>query len=62
MKEIETAQAIAPGTGMYERDRGRILYYSRRYDKAVIQLTRTLELKGGDFGYDLAFPLLRNER
>ena len=27
LKEIETAQAIAPGTPMYERDRGRFLYY-----------------------------------
>jgi tetratricopeptide (TPR) repeat protein len=45
LKEIETAQAIAPGTPMYERDRGRILYYGRRYDDAILQLTRTLELK-----------------
>lgn len=45
LKEIETAQAIAPGTPTYERDRGRILYYSRRYDDAIVQLTRTLELK-----------------
>ena len=46
---------------MYERDRGRILYYSRRYDEAIVQLTRTLELKDR-LGYDLAFPLVRNER
>jgi serine/threonine protein kinase len=45
LKEIEIAQAIAPGTSMYERDRGRILYYGRRYDDAILQLTRTLELK-----------------
>ncbi len=45
LKEIETAQAIAPGTPLYERFRGQILYYSRRYDEAIIQLTRSLELK-----------------
>ena len=45
LKEIETAQVIAPGTRMYERDRGRILYYSRRYDEAIVQLTRTSELQ-----------------
>ena len=45
LKEIETAQAIEPGTVIYERDRGRILYYWRRYDEAIIQLTRSLELK-----------------
>jgi tetratricopeptide (TPR) repeat protein len=44
LKEIETAQAIAPGTGMYERDRGRILYYWRRYDEAIVQLTREMDL------------------
>ena len=47
LKEIETTQAIALGTLMYERDRGRILYYSRRYDEAIIQLTRRLELNPG---------------
>lgn len=45
LKEIETARAIAPGTPWHERDRGRILYYSRRYDEAIIQLTRSIELK-----------------
>ena len=45
LAEIETAQAIVPGTGMYERDRGRILYYGRRYDEAIVQLRRSLELK-----------------
>lgn len=45
LQEIETAQTIAPGTPMHERDRGRILYYSRRYDEAIVQLTRSLELR-----------------
>jgi serine/threonine protein kinase len=45
LKEIETAQTIAPGTARYERDRGRILYYWRRYDEAILQLTRTIELR-----------------
>ena len=45
LKEIETAQVIAPGTEMYERDRGRILYYWHRYDEAIVQFTRSLELK-----------------
>ena len=40
LKEMETAQELAPGTPRYERDRGRILYYSRRYDEAIVQLTR----------------------
>jgi serine/threonine-protein kinase len=43
--EIETALIIAPGTAMYERDRGRVLYLSRRYDEAVVQLKRAIELK-----------------
>jgi tetratricopeptide (TPR) repeat protein len=45
LKEIETAQALAPGTAKHERDRGRVLFYSRRYDDAIVQLTRSVELK-----------------
>jgi serine/threonine protein kinase len=45
LKEIETAQTIAPGTDRYERDRGRILYYARRYDEAIVQLKRNIELR-----------------
>jgi len=45
IKEIETAQAIAPGTHAYERDRGRLLFYARRYDEAIMQLKRAIELK-----------------
>jgi len=45
LKEIEIAQTIAPGAVVYERDRGKILYFSRRYDEAIAQFTRSLELK-----------------
>jgi len=45
LKEIETAQAIVPGAARHERDRGRILYYARRYDEAIVQFARSLELK-----------------
>ena len=45
LKAIETAQAIAPGTAVYERDRGRLLYFARRYDEAIVQLKRAIELK-----------------
>ena len=44
LKEVETAQELAPGTVRHERDRGRILYYSRHYDEAIVQFTRSLEL------------------
>jgi serine/threonine protein kinase len=45
LKAIETAQGLAPGTAVYERDRGRLLYYGRRYDEAIVQLKRAIELK-----------------
>ena len=45
LKEIETAMTIAPGAVFYERERGKILYFSRRYDEAIAQSTRSLELK-----------------
>jgi eukaryotic-like serine/threonine-protein kinase len=44
MEEIETAQSIDPSALMYKRDRGRILYYSHRYDEAIVQLKRVIEL------------------
>lgn len=44
LNEIETAQTISPGTVMYSRDRGRILYYARRYDESIAQFKRALEL------------------
>lgn len=49
MKEVETAQAIYPGALMYMRDRGRFLYYARRYDEAIEQLNRVVDLDE-DFG------------
>jgi tetratricopeptide (TPR) repeat protein len=49
LREIEITLAISPGTVMYQRDRGRILYYARRYDEAIGQFKRALEV-GGDFG------------
>ena len=44
MAEIETALVIDPGALMYQRDRGRILYYARRYDEAIAQLRRVIDL------------------
>jgi len=44
MDEIETALSIDPGALMYMRDRGRILYYARRYDMAIEQLKRVIDL------------------
>lgn len=44
LKEIETAQGIAPGTSIYERERGKIPYYARRYDEAIVLLKRHVEL------------------
>ena len=44
LKEIESAQGIAPGTPLYERERGKIPYYARRYDEAIVQLKRHVEL------------------
>ena len=44
LKEIESAQEIAPATNLYERERGKILYYARRYDEAIVQLKRHVEL------------------
>jgi len=44
MTAIETAQTISPGTVIYSRDRGRILYYARRYDESIAQFRRALEL------------------
>jgi serine/threonine-protein kinase len=42
--EIETAQAIDPSAEVYMTHRGRILYYARRYDEAIVQFKRVLEL------------------
>jgi len=57
MAEIETAQAIDPGALMYMRDRGRILYYARRYDEAIVQLKRVIDL---DENFGTAYDWLWN--
>jgi DNA-binding winged helix-turn-helix (wHTH) protein/TolB-like protein/Tfp pilus assembly protein PilF len=44
MVKIETALAINPGALMYLRDRGKCLYFARRYDEAIVQLKRVIEL------------------
>lgn len=44
MAEKETALAINPGSLAYQRDRGRILYFARRYNEAIEQLERVLEI------------------
>ncbi len=44
LAEKDTALSIDPRSLVYQRDRGRILYYSRRYDLAIIQLKRVIEL------------------
>jgi serine/threonine-protein kinase len=56
MAEIETAQAIDPGALVYMRDRGRILYYARRYDEAIVQLKRVIDL---DENFETAHGWLR---
>jgi serine/threonine protein kinase/lipoprotein NlpI len=48
LKEIETAQEIVPiglYVGLYDRERGKIFYYARRYDEAIVQLKRHVELQ-----------------
>ena len=44
MAEIDAALAIDPRSLVYQRDRGRILYFARRYDEAIVQLKRVVEL------------------
>ena len=44
MAEKEIALAINPNSLVYQRDRGRILYFARRYDEAIEQLKRVLEV------------------
>ena len=45
LKEIESAMAIAPGAVSYENERGKILYFARRYDEAITQYAMSIELK-----------------
>jgi serine/threonine protein kinase len=47
LKEIETALTIAPGAVGYESERGKILYFARRYDEAITQFARSIELQRG---------------
>jgi len=44
LAEIETAQTIDPGAVMYMFNRGRILYYARRYDEAITQYKQAIDL------------------
>jgi DNA-binding winged helix-turn-helix (wHTH) protein/tetratricopeptide (TPR) repeat protein len=43
LAEKEIALAINPGSLVYSRDRGRIFYFARRYDEAIVQLKRVIE-------------------
>jgi tetratricopeptide (TPR) repeat protein len=47
LKEIETALTLAPGARWYEQERGKTLYFARRYDEAIPQLVRSVELNRG---------------
>jgi serine/threonine-protein kinase len=44
LKEIETALTLAPGARWYETERGKTLYFARRYEEAIPQLVRASEL------------------
>ncbi len=44
LTEIERANALDPLSRIISTDHGRILYVSRRYDAAIAQLRRTLDL------------------
>lgn len=49
LTEIETAQAIDPSAGQYMMHRGRILLYARRYDEAVLNFERMMDLDENSF-------------
>lgn len=49
LSEIDEALLISPSTVMYNRDRGRILYYARRYDEAIAQFKHAVDL-GEEYG------------
>jgi len=55
MVALEAALAIDPGSLVYQRDRGRFLYFARRYDEAIVQLKRVIEL---DENFGTAYPWL----
>ncbi len=42
--QLDIAQAINPSSLIYQRDRGRYLYFARRYDEAIVQLKRVIEV------------------
>jgi len=49
LKEIETAQTIDPSATVYMMHRGRILYFARRYDEAVLQFEQLMDLDENSF-------------
>ncbi len=49
LKEIETAQSIDPSAEQYMMHRGRILLYARRYDEAVLNFERMMDLDENNF-------------
>lgn len=55
LTEIETAQAIDPSATQYMMHRGRILYYARRYDEAVVQYERLMDLEENAFSNWMQF-------
>ncbi|MBK9214434.1 MAG: winged helix-turn-helix domain-containing protein [Chloracidobacterium sp.] len=55
LTEIETAQTIDPSSTQYMMHRGRILYYARRYDEAVVQFERLLDLDEDHFSNWMQF-------
>ena len=55
MAELETAQAINPVSPGYQRNRGQFLYFARRYDEAIVQLKRVIEV---DENYRTAYAWL----
>lgn len=44
LREIEIAQEIYPGALHFMSHRGRILYYARRYDEAIVQYKRAIDM------------------
>jgi DNA-binding winged helix-turn-helix (wHTH) protein/TolB-like protein/Tfp pilus assembly protein PilF len=44
LAQEEIALAINPNSLVYQRDRGRILYFARRYDEAILQLKQVVEV------------------
>ena len=55
LREIEIAQMIDPSAMQYMMHRGRILYYARRYDEAVVQFERMLDLDQDSFSNWMMF-------